>query len=63
MQTGTLYDYWCEKCKKHFEIIIPMEHSDSTVPCKYCKKDLKKLLSAPYFHTPPRSASDKRSFE
>ena len=61
-KTGVKYDYWCDNCKKHFEIIIPMKYSDSLIPCKYCKKDMQKIIGAPVFHVCPRSASDKRDF-
>lgn len=44
-----LYIYYCKKCKKGFELIIPLSQADDKISCKYCKKRLKKIVTAPYF--------------
>ena len=40
-----LYDYCCDKCQKRFEIIVPLKDVDKEIPCKYCDKPLKKIMS------------------
>jgi putative FmdB family regulatory protein len=40
-----LYVYKCDKCKKVFEILIPLKDSDKVVDCRYCEKPLEKLMT------------------
>ena len=42
-----LYDYYCEKCGKYFEILVSIDRSSRPIFCKYCREELKKLPSAP----------------
>jgi putative FmdB family regulatory protein len=44
-----MYQYVCPKCNKAFEIIIPLKLADKKITCKYCKKGLVKIMTAPYF--------------
>ena len=39
--------YYCVECKKLFEIIVPLSLTDKKIKCRYCKKKLKKHVSAP----------------
>ena len=42
-----IHDFYCAKCSKLFEIIVPLSKTNKAVKCPYCKKKLKKGLSAP----------------
>jgi putative FmdB family regulatory protein len=44
-----LYQYWCKKCLKYMEAIIPLIDSDKEIECPHCGEKMRKLLSAPYF--------------
>jgi len=44
-----MHDYTCDKCKKRFEIIVPLKDNDKEIPCKYCGRPLKKQLSVVSF--------------
>jgi len=44
-----LYDYTCDKCKKTFEIKVPLEKLDESILCPYCDTQLKRELCAPSF--------------
>lgn len=43
-----LYEYSCDKCNKHFEVIVSLDEKKK-VKCPYCKKVLQKLMSAVMF--------------
>ena len=43
-----LYSFFCEKCVKYFELIIPLKNYNTEVECKYCGEKLRKLF-APCF--------------
>jgi len=44
-----LYTFVCKKCEKAFELIVPLKRADEKIKCKYCKKILQKIMTAPYF--------------
>lgn len=41
-----LYEFECQKCNKLFEVIVPMSQSGDVIKCPYCKRKLKKRMSA-----------------
>uniref|UniRef100_A0A6M3KVC4 Putative regulatory protein FmdB zinc ribbon domain-containing protein n=1 Tax=viral metagenome TaxID=1070528 RepID=A0A6M3KVC4_9ZZZZ len=42
-----IYDYYCIKCAKIYEIIVPLVEIDKKIKCPLCKKVLKKRISPP----------------
>lgn len=44
-----LYEFVCERCLKVLEFIVPLEEFDKRVRCPYCKKEVKRLMSAVLF--------------
>jgi putative FmdB family regulatory protein len=42
-----LQDYYCNKCAKIYEIIVPLAETDDKIKCPHCEKDLDKHISAP----------------
>lgn len=42
-----LFDYFCKKCSKIFEINVRLDKLDKKIRCPYCEKGLKKVVSAP----------------
>ena len=40
-----LYQYWCEKCDKGYEVLIPLARYDEEVKCPHCDKTLQKIFS------------------
>jgi len=44
-----LYSYYCEKCGKYFELLVPLKYYNMEIKCKYCGKVLQKLITAPMF--------------
>jgi putative FmdB family regulatory protein len=39
-----LYVYRCHKCKKMFEVIVPLKDYEKKLPCKYCRKQMEKII-------------------
>ena len=39
--------YYCHKCNKIYEIIVPLAENDKKIKCPHCKKVLTKHISAP----------------
>jgi putative FmdB family regulatory protein len=44
-----MYEYDCNKCKKRYEVIVPLSKSDKKIRCPRCKRKLEKQLAAPLF--------------
>ena len=42
-----IHNFYCGNCQKILEALIPLKDTDKKVKCPYCKKNLKKLMSAP----------------
>ena len=42
-----MQDYFCAKCHKLYEIMVPLRLTDKKIKCPHCKKALKKHISAP----------------
>ena len=40
-----VYEYWCTKCKKEFELMRPISESGSQGTCPTCKSKADKLPS------------------
>ena len=57
-----IYEYYCSKCKKEFELMRPMSQVGKPVLCPKCGKKSQKLVSASasktgsYVQPPARSA-------
>ena len=39
--------YFCKKCAKIYDIIVPLAETDDKIKCPYCKKVLIKRISPP----------------
>ena len=42
-----IQDYWCVKCSKAYEVIVPLRETNKTIRCPHCKEPLRKHISAP----------------
>lgn len=40
-----LFDYYCKKCQKAFEIQVKLEATDKMIKCPYCKRKLEKMFN------------------
>ena len=41
-----IYEYFCPKCKKGFELRRPFSEADKPAPCPHCASPLERLISA-----------------
>ena len=39
--------YFCNKCNKIYDIIVPLSENDRKIKCPHCNKNLIKHISAP----------------
>jgi putative FmdB family regulatory protein len=44
-----VYEMWCRHCNKLFRVMVPLKYFGEKIRCRYCKKELKMEISAPYF--------------
>jgi putative FmdB family regulatory protein len=42
-----LQDYFCKKCAKAYEIIVPLVKTDDKIKCPHCRRNLTKHISPP----------------
>ena len=42
-----MQEYFCKKCAKLYEILVPLAKTDDRISCPHCEKDLIKHISAP----------------
>jgi putative FmdB family regulatory protein len=42
-----LQDYYCKKCAKAFEIIVPLAENEKKIKCPHCRRVLIRHISAP----------------
>jgi len=40
-----MYAFMCRKCQKVFELIMPVHLWDKKRKCKYCKSQLKRIIT------------------
>jgi putative FmdB family regulatory protein len=56
-----MYAYSCDKCKKIFELVIPLEHYDKDVDCKYCAEKLRKIFTPCFISRVPGGLQNHHS--
>lgn len=44
-----MFDYYCKKCHKLYEIHVSLSENGKEIKCPHCEEILKKMLSTPYF--------------
>jgi len=44
-----LYDYYCQKCSKAYEVKVPLAKRNKKIKCPYCKEKMAKKMSPVYF--------------
>lgn len=44
-----LYVYFCKNCEKLFELIISLADSDKPIKCRYCEKEMQKIITPVWF--------------
>ena len=44
-----LYDFYCDKCKEKYEMVVPLKHYDADVLCPVCKEVLKRIVTSCMF--------------
>jgi len=45
-----IYEYYCSKCEKKFEILEPVSDGDVEKPCPECTSVAQRMISAAAFH-------------